>query len=190
VAVTLVDWDELHRWKTISDDLGLEMPEAPETYSTSPHLYADLEIPETATGRLPLSRRTRAGLDAEYVDTEGDNGGRRRRSDRPRGRRTAEAELPDRPRRSRTRTRSRGGVSLNADGTPAEAPLTGVTGSAAETTPAEATQPVDVDGSAQDSGSDAGAPRDSKPRRRRRRGGAGRRTTDVAEPSAPDAAAS
>src|SRR6185436_5957188 len=35
VAVTLVDWDELHRWKTISDDLGLEMPEAPETYSTS-----------------------------------------------------------------------------------------------------------------------------------------------------------
>ena len=35
VAVTLVDWDELHSWKTISDDLGLDMPEAPETYSTS-----------------------------------------------------------------------------------------------------------------------------------------------------------
>ena len=28
VAVTLVDWDEIHRWKTISDDLGLGMPEA------------------------------------------------------------------------------------------------------------------------------------------------------------------
>ena len=44
VAVTLVDWDELHRWKTISDDLGLDMPEAPETYSTSAHLYSDLDI--------------------------------------------------------------------------------------------------------------------------------------------------
>ena len=81
VAVTLVDWDELHRWKTISDDLGLDMPEAPETYSTSAHLYSDLDIAETATGRLPLGKRTRAGLDAEYVDTEGDHGGRRRSRD-------------------------------------------------------------------------------------------------------------
>ena len=51
----------------------------PETYSTSPHLYTDLDIPEAATGRLPLGKRTRAGLDAEYVDTEGDQGGRRRK---------------------------------------------------------------------------------------------------------------
>ncbi len=86
--MTLVDWDELHKWKTISDDLGLDMPEAPETYSTSPHLYSDLEIPADARGRLPHSQRTRAGLDAEYVDTEGDHGGRRRRDrDRVRGRR-------------------------------------------------------------------------------------------------------
>ena len=61
VAVTLVDWDELHKWKTISDDLGLDMPEAPETYSTSAHLYSDLEIPADARGRLPHSQRTRPG---------------------------------------------------------------------------------------------------------------------------------
>ena len=133
VAVTLVDWDELHKWKTISDDLGLEMPEAPETYSTSAHLYTDLDIPETATGRLPLGRRTRAGLDAEYVDTEGDHGGRRRRGDRKIGRDAGvPEELPARPRRSRSRTRSRGGVMVDANGAPVEPALTGVAGSPTE----------------------------------------------------------
>ncbi|MDT7634165.1 MAG: hypothetical protein QOI50_6095, partial [Pseudonocardiales bacterium] len=78
VAVTLVDWDEIPRWKMISDDLGLDMPEPVETYSTSEHLHSDLSIRTGATGRLPRSQRTRAGLDAEYVDTEGDQGGRRR----------------------------------------------------------------------------------------------------------------
>ena len=118
VAVTLVDWDELHRWKTISDDLGLDMPEAPETYSTSAHLYTDLDIPETATGRLPLGKRTRAGLDAEYVDTEGDHGGRRRQvAPRPQrcraGRRGASAPpapLPrPQPRRGAARVGRRAG---------------------------------------------------------------------------------
>ncbi|HZG90681.1 MAG TPA: DEAD/DEAH box helicase, partial [Pseudonocardia sp.] len=42
LAVTLVDWDELPRWKLISDELGLDMPEPAETYSTSEHLYAEL----------------------------------------------------------------------------------------------------------------------------------------------------
>ena len=115
VAVTLVDWDELHKWKTISDDLGLDMPEAPETYSTSEHLYSDLEIPAGSRGRLPHSQRTRAGLDAEYVDTEGDHGGRRRRDrDKVRGRRDDAAQADEvRPARQRkARTRSRGGVLL------------------------------------------------------------------------------
>jgi len=78
VAVTLVDWDEIHRWKTVSDDLGLGMPEPVETYSTSEHLFADLDISQRVDGRLPHSQRTRAGLDAEFVDTAGDNGSRRR----------------------------------------------------------------------------------------------------------------
>ena len=114
VAVTLVDWDELHRWKTISDDLGLDMPEAPETYSTSEHLYTDLDIPTNSRGRLPHSQRTRAGLDAEYVDTEGDQGGGRKRSGRDRDRKRGGTEevTTERSRPRRARTRSRSGVVL------------------------------------------------------------------------------
>ncbi|WP_083933620.1 DEAD/DEAH box helicase [Sciscionella marina] len=60
VAVTLVDWDEEPRWKLISDAHGLDMPEPVETYSTSEHLFSDLDIPADATGRLPLAKRERA----------------------------------------------------------------------------------------------------------------------------------
>ncbi|TVT49251.1 DEAD/DEAH box helicase [Amycolatopsis rhizosphaerae] len=78
VAITLVDWDEEARWRFISDTLGLDIPEPVETYSTSRHLFTDLDIREDATGRLPLSQRTRAGLAAE---PEEKMGGRRRRGD-------------------------------------------------------------------------------------------------------------
>ena len=76
VAITLVDWDDMPRWKLISDTLGLDMPEPVETYSTSDHLFNDLGIPEGSTGRLPLSKRTRAGLSAE---PEEDLGGKKAR---------------------------------------------------------------------------------------------------------------
>lgn len=61
VAITLVDWDEIQRWKLISDELGLGMPEPRETYSTSEHLFTELGIPRDATGRLSLAGRKRAG---------------------------------------------------------------------------------------------------------------------------------
>ncbi|WP_344859236.1 DEAD/DEAH box helicase [Amycolatopsis ultiminotia] len=95
VAITLVDWDEEPRWKLISDTLGLDMPEPVETYSSSPHLYSDLGIPEGTKGRLPLSKRTRAGLSAEV---EEDLGGKRR------PRRGAAAETTDDAPRKRNRT--------------------------------------------------------------------------------------
>ncbi|MBC7303122.1 MAG: DEAD/DEAH box helicase [Nocardia sp.] len=50
VAITLIDWDELHRWESINKALGLNMADPAETYSRSPHLYADLGIPEGVTG--------------------------------------------------------------------------------------------------------------------------------------------
>ncbi|MDV6013873.1 DEAD/DEAH box helicase [Haloechinothrix sp. LS1_15] len=87
VAITLVDWDEETRWKLISDTLGLGIPQAQETYSTSPHLYAELGIPSDATGRLPLSARHRAGLGAEYSDDDGRSPGAGKRADGGRGRR-------------------------------------------------------------------------------------------------------
>ncbi|TDV37603.1 DEAD/DEAH box helicase [Actinophytocola oryzae] len=119
VAVTLVDWDEEPRWKLISDTLGLGMPEPVETYSTSPHLFSDLGVPETATGRLPLSKRTRAGLSAEPEEDLGGKkkGGRNRRRSRRTGtgatettRKTDTAESGTEPRqRKRVRRRSGGG---------------------------------------------------------------------------------
>jgi superfamily II DNA/RNA helicase len=177
VAVTLVDWDEISRWKMISDELELGMPEPPETYSTSEHLHTDLGIPASATGRLPLSQRTRAGLDAEYVDTEGDQGGRkhRERSGRTRTRkRSGQDEAPAAARNGRKRTRSRAGVIVSG---PVEAGQNG-----------EAAAPVDGadDGAAPATRSEVG-----KPRRRRRRGGARRRDAGGGgEQQAPDAAAS
>ncbi|TDC39095.1 DEAD/DEAH box helicase [Micromonospora sp. 15K316] len=87
VAVTFVDWDDMPRWRIIDKTLGLDMPEPPETYHTSPHLYTDLHISPEVSGTLPTAERTRAGLSAEVEEDLG--GGRARRGEGSRGRRTA-----------------------------------------------------------------------------------------------------
>jgi superfamily II DNA/RNA helicase len=74
VAITFVDWRDMHRWKLINDALGLGQPEPEETYSTSEHLYTQLDIPREATGMLPRSMRGRAGLEAEAVEDIGETG--------------------------------------------------------------------------------------------------------------------
>jgi len=56
VAVTLVDWDELARWTAIDTALRLDCPDPAETYSSSPHLYAELDIPDDASGRVGPTR--------------------------------------------------------------------------------------------------------------------------------------
>ena len=52
IAVTFVDWDDLHKWALIDRALDFGKPEPIETYSSSPHLYTDLDIPEGTKGRL------------------------------------------------------------------------------------------------------------------------------------------
>ncbi|WP_111719312.1 DEAD/DEAH box helicase [Homoserinimonas sp. OAct 916] len=52
IAVTFVDWDDLHKWSLINRALEFGQPEPTETYSSSPHLYTDLDIPEGIKGRL------------------------------------------------------------------------------------------------------------------------------------------
>src|SRR5690606_4375171 len=111
VAVTFVDWEDLPRWALIDKSLGLDLPDPPETYHTSEHLYTDLGIPRDATGTLPTERRSRAGLEAEELeDVEGPRPGRRRRrSGSRRGAApapAAEAE-PDAERPARRRRRRR-----------------------------------------------------------------------------------
>jgi superfamily II DNA/RNA helicase len=116
VAITLVDWDEEPRWKLISDTLGIDIPEPVETYSTSDHLFSDLDIPEGSTGRLPLAKRTRAGLAAEPEEDLGgkDRNGRnrRRRGGSKDGggerKRTTDGDGGE-PRQRRRRTRTRNG---------------------------------------------------------------------------------
>jgi superfamily II DNA/RNA helicase len=80
IAVSFIDWDDLPRWKLINESLGLDFADPAETYSTSQHLYADLDIPEGVTGRLPSGQRVRAGLGAEVVEDLGETGGKRRRA--------------------------------------------------------------------------------------------------------------
>jgi superfamily II DNA/RNA helicase len=119
VAITLVDWDEEARWKMISDALGLDNPVPAETYSTSEHLFSDLDIPVDSTGRLPLSRRTRAGLAAEPSDEDD-----RRRSRRTTGPRRAvrsgsgDAAPPAPLEVRRLRRRTRNGEVIGAETAP------------------------------------------------------------------------
>ncbi|WP_394940791.1 DEAD/DEAH box helicase [Psychromicrobium sp. YIM B11713] len=75
-AVTFVDWDDMPRWGLINKILGLPFNEPIETYSSSPHLYSDLDIPEGTKGRLPRSQRTHAGLAAETIEDLGETGKR------------------------------------------------------------------------------------------------------------------
>ncbi|MFD1213829.1 DEAD/DEAH box helicase, partial [Arthrobacter sp. GCM10027362] len=85
-AVTFVDWEDVPRWGLINKALGLDVPEPRETYSSSPHLYTDLDIPEGTKGRLPRGQRKLAGLEAEKLEDLGETGkkhsGRGQRSGR------------------------------------------------------------------------------------------------------------
>ena len=74
VAITLVDWDDMPRWGLINKALDLGIPDPRETYSSSEHLFTELGIEPSVTGRLPRSARTRAGLEAEDVEELGETG--------------------------------------------------------------------------------------------------------------------
>jgi superfamily II DNA/RNA helicase len=89
VAVTLVDWDELARWTMIDKALGLGCPDPSETYSSSPHLYAELDIPTEARGTVGTPRKSQAkrANSVERSDVSGDRSApRQRKSSRQRQR--------------------------------------------------------------------------------------------------------
>ena len=95
IAVTFVDWADLHRWKMINKALDLPFDEPMETYSTSEHLFHDLGIPAGTKGRIvdpaPVEPKPRK-----------DDGGR-------------PARTGDRPPRNRSRSRTRGGQQVAAE---------------------------------------------------------------------------
>ena len=63
IAITFVDWADLHRWKMINKTLDLPFPEPQETYSTSEHLFHDQGIPAGTKGRIvapaPVEKKER-----------------------------------------------------------------------------------------------------------------------------------
>ena len=112
VAVTLVDWPDVTRWKVINKTLGLDFDTPVETYSSSPHLYTDLNIPEGTRGRLPRSARPpREARSRKEATSEGGTRRRRRRrspaapqGDRPPS--SGDSEESTVPRRRRRRRRA------------------------------------------------------------------------------------
>jgi superfamily II DNA/RNA helicase len=78
VAITLVDWADLPRWRVINNALGLPFNDPLEAYSTTPQLLEELGIPADATGRLVDAAP--AGSRSEHSANH--NGDRRRSNDR------------------------------------------------------------------------------------------------------------
>jgi superfamily II DNA/RNA helicase len=140
VAVTLVDWDELTRWALIDKALGLGCAEPAETYSSSPHLHAELGIPAEATGAVGAARKPQ---------------GQRRTSERGAKSDQKSEQKSERSGRARSgtrRRRTRGGQPLTGHPSGNGAPSTN--GECAAETP---------------SSSPPGSPENSRRRRRRRK---------------------
>ncbi|MFJ9337949.1 DEAD/DEAH box helicase [Streptomyces sp. NPDC101733] len=122
IAVTLVDWDDIPRWQLINKALELDFHDPVETYSTSPHLYEEMNIPAGTKGILPRGERTRAGLKAENLEDLGETGGRGGRGGRgPAAAPVVTEERPPRTRTPRQRRRTRGGSESDAEGVGTEA---------------------------------------------------------------------
>jgi len=160
IAVTLVDWPDVTRWKVINRMLDLPFSEIAESYSTSPELMADLGIPEGTKGRIvptkPRSEREdrgelleqhgghgsrdrdggRGGRDGGRGgrDRDGGRGGRDRDGDHERSRPKDAASESGEAKPHRDRVRRRNGEPIVGDGT---APVAGVS----ETTEQGATKP-------------------------------------------------
>ena len=56
IAVTFVDWEDMQRWKHINEALELGIPEPVETYSSSKHLFEDLDIAPGTKGRIKVAK--------------------------------------------------------------------------------------------------------------------------------------
>ena len=101
IAVTFVDWADLHRWKMINKALSLPFEELVETYSTSEHLYHEQGIAPDTKGRIvdpaPVEKKPRTDSDRRSGGRSGgrsdgrSGGGERRSGGRDGGRENAPA---------------------------------------------------------------------------------------------------
>jgi superfamily II DNA/RNA helicase len=211
VAITLVDWDDMHRWKQINQALGLPFSDPVETYSNSEHVYIGLGIPAGITGSLPKAARSREGLGAETLEDLGETG-------KSAGRRSQSPSRDDHSHGGSSGSGGRGGSSGRGStggsggrgqrSASESKPTTAVAGTTAESAPRPPREPrqrrrTRSGDSAPTNASDqsatastSGPATSSEPAvdgaapRRRRRGGRGRGSngaaaTDASPPSAP-----
>ncbi|KRF48514.1 DNA helicase [Terrabacter sp. Soil811] len=158
VAVTFVDWDDLHRWALINKTLDLGIPEPQETYSSSDHLYSDLDIPTDAKGRLRRSQQKLAGLGAEEIEDLGETGKRHGKSGAGAGAGRGDRDRGERGDRGGDRGRSR------SDRGRGDAEANGSSGSAGSSDSSDAGETPAAEG---------GESRPRRSRNRRRTRGAG-----------------
>ena len=200
VAVTFVDWDDLHRWRLINQALGLAVRRADrdlllERRTSTPTSTS----PRAPRAACPRPARTREGLDAEEIEDLGETGaaaGKRNKSrtddkhdkhdrhhkdkhDHKDGkgggsRGSDEPRAPREPRQPRERKRTRGNGAAPA--------AAGEGSTATVTVGADVAAPAT--GPESDLTADGGAPR-----RRRRRGGRGRGRTGEGASTEPAPAA-
>lgn len=175
IAVTFVDWEDMHKWALINRALEFNIPEPLETYSSSEHLFADMDIPEGTKGRLkatPVKDHTPQG---DRSANRGARDGSSRSTSTRAGARSAEGSGANASReRRRTRNSDTQGRGRHESHTSDAKQRENVPASADPSIHAEitATSPDTTDKPAR--------------RRRRRRGGAGSGTTATTE-SVPSA---
>jgi superfamily II DNA/RNA helicase len=119
IAVTFVDWEDLLRWSNIDKALELNTPDPVETYSSSPHLFTDLDIPAGTKGRIAASKRPSDWKPGDHEKPKGQRGGNGSKPQRKPQNGAARSQAPkasapkaetprtpsNRPPRNRTRTR-------------------------------------------------------------------------------------
>ena len=107
IAVTFVDWEDLTRWTHIDKELKFGQPDPTETYSSSEHLFTDMNIPAGTKGRIRASTKVEAPKSSR---PQGQKSSRPQRGSDSRPERSGEKKT-DRPSgtANRTRNRTRGG---------------------------------------------------------------------------------
>jgi len=130
-AVTFVDWEDLTRWTHINQALDFGQPDPQETYSSSKHLFEDLNIPAGTKGRIKAAKpaepkqdkpannrtdgnrdrnRSRGGRSGEG-HTGSRSGGNRGEGSKTEHHGEGEHKMPAAANRNRNRRRTRGGAS-------------------------------------------------------------------------------
>ena len=170
IAVTLVDWDDIPRWQLIDKALNLGIPDPVETYSSSPHLFEELDIPTDVAGSVkkapaPRSANSRADA-AEPAPTDLTAGA-------PSADAETAGERPSKPRRARSRRRTRAGQSAAAESTGGSSDV------AADRSDTEPRSAGSSEADASEDRSEDGAPR--RRRRRRRSSASASSSTSAAE---------